>query len=227
MKNFFKDWTPFEKILTIIGLISSTILGIMNRSSFLSFISSYCNIFNAVLSSKGKIANYYFGIIGTLIYIYISFTERYYSEVITSSLIVMPITIYGLINWNRHRNDKGDSDVKIEKLDTKGILIPILSQIIMASPYYMMLKYFNNDLLIIQTLAMCITILAFYFMAKASPLSFIFFVLSSLTKVAMWINPLLHGDLSNLPLFISSLVFVIADTYGLINWDRMARQQEQ
>ncbi len=227
MEKYFKDWTLFEKIITVVGLITSTILGILNGSSIPSFISSYCNIFNAILSSKGKIASYYFGIIGTLIYIYISFTERYYSEVITSALIVLPITIYGLINWNRNRNDKGDSDVKIEKLDTKGILIPILSQVIMAGPYYMMLKYFNNDLLIIQTLSMCITILAFYFMAKASPLSFVFFILSSLTKVVMWINPLLHGNLKNLPLFISSLVFVITDTYGLINWNRMARQQEQ
>ena len=227
MKNYFKDWIPFEKIITIIGLASSTILGIMNNSSLLSFISSYCNIINAILSSKGKIANYYFGIIGTAIYIYISFTERYYAEVITSLFIVLPITIYGLINWNRNRNSKGDSDVRIERLDAKGIMIPILSQVVMAGPYYMMLKYFNNDLLITQTLSMCITILAFYFMAKASSLSFLFFLLSSLTKVVIWINPLLNGDLSNLPLFISSLVFVITDTYGLINWNRMAKQQKQ
>ena len=72
---------------------------------------------------------------------------------------------------------------------------------------------------------MCVTILSFYFMAKADPIFNMFFIINGLTRVVMWLIPMLNGDFSNVPLFLSNVVYCVNDTYGLINWRRMAKEQ--
>ena len=223
MKEFFKSWNLYEKIMLTIGLMITTLLSILTQSNFLAYINGYCNIFDSILSTKGKISYYYFCIVATSIYIYISFNEKYYSEVITSLFIVMPITIYGYFNWKK--NTSKDDEVKIKTLSNKEILIPFLVQVVMSVPYYYMLKYFNSDLLITQTINMCLTILAFYYLAKASPLAFIFFILSDIPKIVLWFIPVLQKDFTNIPLLTSNIIYFINDCYGLINWAKIAKKQ--
>lgn len=223
MKKIFSDWTPFEKILYFSSVIITTIISIITHSSFLAFINGFCNMTNAILSAKGKISNYYFGLIGNIIYVYVSYNARYYSEVIVNLLLVIPITVYGLVSWLR--NKKSEDEVRIVRLSKKQIIIPILSQVVMSIPYYFLLKHFNSELLVVSTFGMCITILAFYFMAKADPIFNFFFIINALTRIVMWIVPVLNGDFANIPLFMSNLVYFVNDTYGLINWTRMAKEQ--
>lgn len=223
MKKIFKDWTTFEKILYFTSVTVTTVISIITRSSYLALINGFCNMTNAILSAKGRISNYYFSLIGNVIYAYISFQSRYYSEVIMSVFLVIPITVYGLASWLRNR--KSDDEVRINKLSKRQIIIPILSQVIMSVPYYYLLKYFNSELLIISTFGMCVTILSFYFMAKADPIFNMFFIINGLTRVVMWLIPMLNGDFSNVPLFLSNVVYCVNDAYGLINWTRMAKEQ--
>lgn len=227
MKKLFEGWTPFEIVLFLSGQIVTFVIGIINRSNPFALIAGAFNICNAILSAKGRVANYYFGIIGNLIYSIISFQNRYYSEVITNFLIVMPISFYGLYNWIKRRREGKEEEVKIATLSTKEILIPILSQIVLAVPYYYMLKYFNTDMLVISTFSMIATILAFYFMAKASEIFYVFFILSAVPKIAFWIVPLFHGDTRNIPLLISNIVYLVNDIYGLYNWLKMKKEQKE
>ncbi len=224
MKKLFDDWTTFEKILYFGSVIITTVISIMTKSTLLAIINGFCNMTNAILSAKGKIANYYFGLVGNIIYVYISFVARYYSEVITNIFIVIPIMVFGLISWLRNR--RNDEDVKINKLSSRHIILAILSQVVMAVPYYFILKYFNTDLLMVSTIGMCITILAFYFMAKADPIFNYFFIVNAVTRMIMWGVPILNGNFSNVPLFMSNLVYFINDVYSLINWQKMAKQQQ-
>lgn len=225
MKNYFKDWTLFEKLILTLGLSVTAIVSFLTHSTLLSLINGICNISNSVLSAKGKISNYYFGIIGNIIYLYISFTTRYYSEVITVLFIVLPISIYGLINWLKGRKSEESDDVSIKSPTARQLLIPILSQVVMSIPYYLMLKHFNSNLLIVSTFGMCVTILAFYFMAKAYTVFNYFFIVNAITRMIMWGVPMLNGDFTNVPLFLSNLVYLINDIYSLFNWTRMEKQQ--
>ena len=227
MKNYFKDWTLFEKLILTLGLSITAAVSILTHSTLLSLINGICNILNSVLSAKGKISNYYFGIIGNIIYLYISYTTRYYSEVITVLFIVLPISIYGLINWLKGRRNEESDSVSINSPTAKAILIPILSQVVMSVPYYLMLKHFNSDLLIVSAFGMCVTILAFYFMAKAYTVFNYFFIINAITRMIMWIVPMLKGDFANVPLFLSNLIYLINDIYSLFNWKRMEKQQNQ
>ena len=227
MKNYFKGWSLFEKLILFVGLAVTTVISIVTKSTIPALINGICNILNSVLSAKGKISNYYFGIIGNIIYVFVSYNSRYYSEVITILLIVLPISIYGLYNWIKGRKNNDSDDVVINKPTRKQILLPILSQVIMSVPYYFMLKYFNNDLLVVSTFGMIVTILAFYFMAKAFTIFHYFFIINAITRLIMWGIPMLRGDFSNTPLFMSNLVYLVNDIYGLINWTKLEKQQTE
>jgi len=227
MKKIFSGWTPFEIILFLTGQIVTLVIGIYNRSNPFALIAGFSNICNAILSAKGRVSNYYFGILGNLIYSIISYQNRYYSEVITNFLIVMPISFYGLYNWLKRRREGKEEEVRIATLSKKEILIPILSQLIMAVPYYFMLKYFHTDMLVISTFSMVATILAFYFMAKASEIFYVFFILSAVPKIAFWIVPVFNGDTRNIPLLISNIVYLVNDIYGFYNWLKMKKEQKE
>ena len=219
-----KELNRFEKWYLSIGLAINLVIAYFSRSSFLSNLCSICSIFNAVYAAKGKISGYLFGFVATATYIFIAFSQRYYSEMIVN-IAVFLITIYGFINWLNHRDER--HNVIFQKISKKEIILSLLSQLLLFPVYYKIFAYFDNRLVLVSTINMCFTILAFYYNARISKLTFIILIIGGVFKSILWIVPVVEGDLTNVPILVSCFLYLICDLYGYLNWTKMEKLQKQ
>ena len=219
-----KEFNLYEKCYLILGTILLVIIAIVSRSNILSLIYSLLCLLNAVCIAKGKIIGYVFEIIATIIYLYISFTQKFYSEVFTSICLLMPSSIYGLYNWSK--NQSQTSTVIIKDMSKKELYFSIISQIILYPLYLFVLDHFNSSLIYISALSICITALAVYHMAKASPLAYFFFIIKDIVGISLWIYPILLGESGSVTVFVTFLLYGLNDCYGLFNWKKIKASQQ-
>ena len=222
----FKGWNLFEKTFLIGGSIITLLLAILSKSDFLSTVYGLLCVGSAIYIAKGKVIGNFFGIVSSLIYSYLSYQHRLYSEVIVSLFLILPITIYGFISWLKNQNADTQT-ITIKKLENKELILAIISQIIMYFAYYHLLKYFNTEMLYISALSICISVLAFYFLSRMTPITYYAFVLKDIIALSLWIYPLLKGKTTTFAVFFSNIIFLINDIYGIFSWKALAKKQSQ
>lgn len=135
--RIFKNWTRFEIIWLITFTLVNIYLFFAWSDSLLGLISSISGMVCVVLVAKGKIANYYFGIIQTLTYAYIAYGYGLYGEAMLNALFYFPVQFIGIYLWRKHKTNrdvKGE-DVKVRSLTKKGWLYTVVSIVVLTIGY--------------------------------------------------------------------------------------------
>lgn len=223
IKNYFKNWNLYEKLFLIFGLSITILVSLITKSSLISMMYVITYILNALLTSKGKPESYIFGFTGIIFYGYLSYQQKYFGELIIILFMSIPVMIMGVISWLKNRDDE---TIIINTISKKEIVLVLLSQVIMFFGYYYILKLFNTNMLIVSTLSIIMSLLALYFGARRSELSFYFYILNDIVGIALWLVPIVNGDTANFSVILGPLLLFINDNYGVINWKRIKKKQK-
>ena len=86
-------------------------------------ISSLSGMLCVVLVAKGKIGNYYFGIIQTILYAYISYTYSLYGEAMLNAIFYLPLQFVGVYLWKKNKTQKSTvgEEVAVKKIDEERL----------------------------------------------------------------------------------------------------------
>ncbi len=223
IKNYFKNWNLFEKIFLPFGIITTIIVSVVTKSSIISTLYVITYITNALLNSKGRPECYIFGFIGIIFYGYLSYHQKYFGELIIIVFMSIPVMIMGVISWLKNRDDE---TIIINTISIKEIVLVLLSQVIMFFGYYYILKLFNTNMLIVSTLSIIMSLLALYFGARRSELSFYFYILNDIVGIALWLVPIINGETNNFSVVLGPILLFINDNYGIFNWKRIKKKQQ-
>lgn len=226
IKEYFKEWNKFEIYLVLIGILSSIIVGIYFNSPIVAVGYSVSSIITAMLQAKGKVESQFFSIAVCLLYSYISYTNRYFGEVIFYMLVMFPMAIGGIISWMRHKSEKTNT-VEVNEIKKKEWILIFIVSVIAFVVFYNLLKYFNTNELIVSTFSMIASFLAIYLLVRRSKYSFIFYLINDVILILLWIIPVLNGQLVLIPMIIEPLILFISDCYGTLNWNKMEEAQEE
>lgn len=219
----FKDWTKFEILFLFIGTLLALILTPVFNGTIIDLLYTLLYFWTALLLAKGKYSCYIIGIISTFFYAYVSYTNNYYGEIIISMFCTLPLMIIGLINWLKNQDDT--KTVIIKEINKKELIIVLLSQAIMFSGYYYLLKYFNTSNLFVSTLSIVASLIATYLTARRSEYGFIGFIINDLILITLWGLPVINGNLNLIPVLLCPLLLLINDIYGVYNWKKLKEEQ--
>lgn len=219
----FKDWNKFEILFLFIGTLLAFILTPVFNATIINLLYTLLYFWTALLLAKGKYSCYIIGIISTFFYAYVSYTNSYYGEVIISMFCTLPLMIIGLINWLKNQDDT--NTVIIKEITKKELIIVLLSQAIMFSGYYYLLKYFNTSNLFVSTLSIVASLIATYLTARRSEYGFIGFIINDLILITLWGLPVINGSLNLIPVLLCPLLLLINDIYGVYNWKKLKELQ--
>ena len=220
----FKDLNRFEKNYLLIGITINLIISYITKSAFLAIVNGILSLFVGVYNAKGKVVVFYFTIVETLAYIIISYQQRYYSEVFINLFFHVPLTMYSIYKWTHNQNAKTKT-ISVSTQTRKQMMTIIMSQVIMSVGYYYFFKWMGNEMLLVSTINMVLTILALYFNAVMSEYTFVCFMMSASIKIILWSAPLFKGDFSAVPILIGCVMYLVIDIYGLNNWRRLKKEQ--
>ena len=126
-EEFLSGWKPFEVAWVVIFLAAQIIAYVLAPDRPLGMISGIAGILCVVLVSKGKISNYFFGLIFAYTYFYVSWGNNFLGEMNTALYVYIPSQFIGYFMWKQHmQNDNGGESViylTIIKLNTRYALL--------------------------------------------------------------------------------------------------------
>lgn len=264
----FKQWRRFEKIWLIsflVIIIAATVYFSLTGTDYSNFqsiilnwvispVSAISGIFCVVLAAKGKISNWMYGVLNSILYGYLAYRSGYYGDAIINIVYFLPTQFIGLMFWKTRLQNKSKVDVKMRKLTAKqGIGILVLS-LTVAVAFGLCLHYVDNWFLVVMkrnvsiysyfeqifgTRAVLVgpimdsttevtQVLAQIFMVLAFAEQWIFWIITNIITIIMWVIVMIADPSSiswALPTLIMWIAYLINSVYGWTMWKRGASRE--
>ncbi|PMC59131.1 nicotinamide mononucleotide transporter PnuC [Dolosicoccus paucivorans] len=223
-KSFFADWTTFEKVWLVVSTILITTTSIIMKDTPLTLVSSIAGVISVVLTAKGKIENFYFGMFQVVTYAYICYHAHLYGEVMYN-LAMVPAIIIGYINWKRHMQD-GDSEVSARNLSKKGWIILIIGTLAAIAFYNLFLQYLGGNFTLMDAVSTTFSVVATILMLARYSEQWIMWLSVNVASILLWLMSAGY-DGSGYTIMVMWGAYFFNSLYGFLNWRKMAAQSKK
>lgn len=225
MKNLFKDWNLFEKIwlVTFVAIILAT--GFIFKDTWMGITSSLTGVLCVVLVAKGKISNYFFGVINTALYAYISYKTNLYGEAMLNAFFYLPIQFIGFYLWKKNMDSNdGVHTVKAKSLTGKGWLYTILTVAIVSVAYGIFLHEIGSQQAGLDAVAVVLSMTAQLLMLKRFAEQWLLWIVVNVLTIALWLNVFIHSG-NSVTVLVMWCSYLTNSIYGYVKWRKLAKEQ--
>ncbi|MGE5703802.1 MAG: nicotinamide riboside transporter PnuC [Clostridia bacterium] len=225
--GMFREWTRFEKGWLLLFALINVYLFFAMEDSLLGLISSLTGMMCVVLVAKGKIANYYFGIVQTATYAYISYTYSLYGEAMLNALFYLPVQFVGIYMWSKNRTPqsiKGE-DVKIKRLTVLGWVYVIGIAVIGSLLYAQLLHAIGGQAVRLDSAAVVLSILAQILMLKRFAEQWALWIAVNVLSISLWVVTLITQGGNDINMVVMWSAFLLNSIYGYYNWTKLSNVQ--
>lgn len=227
MRKWLQDWTLFEKLWLALFTVIMVYLFFAFKDSTLGLISSLTGMLCVVLAAKGKISTYYFGMVQTSTYAYISYSYGLYGEAMLNALFYFPIQFIGLYMWSRHKT--GDSitgeDVVVKRLSRRG-WVKLVSVAVLGSVIYAMLLYYIGGKQVgLDSAAVVLSMIAQVLMLNRYVEQWALWITVNVLSIALWTVTLIRTGGNDYNMVVMWSAFLANSIYGYTNWVKLSKAQ--
>lgn len=225
IKDFFIRLTAFEWLLWLGSAAMITVSYLLaGEYDILTLIASLIGVTALIFTAKGNVLGPVILIFFSLFYGYISFTQQYYGEIFTYVGMSAPVSAVSVITWLK--NPYSSSEVKTSKVTAKTMTVLLIATVVVTAIFYFILKWCGTASLIVSTVSVATSFLASMLTTLRSPFYAAAYALNDIVLIVLWIIAS-AGDISCITMVVCFVVFLINDLYGLINWLKMQKKQEE
>ncbi len=211
--------------LSSVLLITVSFFG-FNGTDYLTLFASLIGVTSLIFNAKGNPIGQLLMVIFSLLYGIISYTFAYYGEMLTYLGMTMPIAIFALISWLRNPYNGNRSEVKVNTLGKKELLMMSLAAIIVTGIFYFVLKSFNTSNLVPSTVSVTTSFVAVYLTFRRSPFFALAYAANDLVLIVLWVLAGL-ADIRYISVVVCFAAFLINDVYGFLSWQKMKKRQTE
>lgn len=224
------QWAIFERSWLIVFTIINLALFFLTDGSILGFIASMTGMLAVVLVAKGRISNYFFGIIQVSVYGYLAYTYSLFGEAMLNILFYLPTQFIGLYLWSRNKVSKEESttgeQVEVKRLTGKqwvGLSVLTVSSVIF---YALLLKNIGGASVGLDSITTVLSVIAQILMLKRYAEQWIMWIVINVLSIIMWLVVLLAQEGNDWSMLVMWSAFLFNSIYGYINWVKMGKKQE-
>lgn len=227
IKSFLAYFTRFEKILwsvSVILILSAFIF--LENNGVLTLIATLVGITALLFNAKGNPIGPLLIIVFSILYGIISFTFRYYGEMVTYMGMSLPMALLSLITWLKNPYKGKRSQVTVNEIKKKELIFLSILSVVVTVIFYFILKYFGTANLIISSLSIFTSFIAAYLTFRRSPYFALAYAINDLVLIVMWILASLKS-LGYVSVIICFAIFLVNDSYTFVSWLKMQKKQAE
>lgn len=225
MKRLLSYFTKVELVIWFSSLLFIVVsFALFDRGNYLALIASLLGATSLIFCAKGNPIGMVLMIVFCLIYGYISWTFRYYGEMMTYVLMSLPMSVFSLISWLKNPYKGKISEVAVCKLRRNDILLLVLLTAAVTVGFYFILSYFNTANLGASTLSVTTSFFAVFLTYKRSPYYALAYAANDIVLIVLWTLATQY-DISYISVVICFVTFLANDIYGFISWRKMQQKQ--
>ena len=217
-QELFGGWKPFEAAWLLIFIAAQIGIYIYNPDSILGMVSGVSGIICNVFVSKGKISNYFFGLIFAYTYFYISLGANFLGEMNTTLYVYIPAQFIGYFLWKANmQKEQGVDAVVAKALTAKGWMGLIAFLVIGTFLFVQLLNHFGGSSTGLDGLSTIIVIAAQALMVLRYREQWLLWILLNIISIALWAE--------NTSMYVMYSAYLLNSLYRYYNWSKLQKVQ--
>ena len=227
MKKITNYFTKFELFLWLFSMAVITLSSIVfDKQNYLNLICSLLGATALIFCAKGNPIGSAIMIVFSVIYAIISYSFRYYGEMLTYLLMTLPMSVLCLISWLKNPFNGNKSQVEIADLKSKDLFVMVALTLAITTAFFFILKALNTTNLTVSTISIATSFFAAFLTYKRSPYFALAYAVNDLVLIVLWIYASFYNT-AYASVATCFVTFLINDIYGFINWLTMKKNQRE
>ncbi len=222
LKNYFSTTDLMLWCSSVILIILSFFY--FDGENYLTLYASLVGVTSLIFNAKGNPFGQFLMIIFSLLYGIISFTFKYYGEMLTYVGMTMPMAIFALFAWLKNPYEGNKAEVKVNRISKTECIYVWIATVIVTTIFYFILQYFNTANIIPSTLSVTTSFLAVYLTFRRSASFAVAYAANDIILIVLWLLASMQ-DIRYISVVVCFSAFFINDMYVFLNWRRMEQRQ--
>ena len=215
-QELFGGWKPFEAAWLLLFIAVQIGIYIYNPDSILGMVSGIAGIICNVFVSKGKISNYFFGLIFAYTYFYISLGANFLGEMNTTLYVYIPAQFIGYFLWKANMQKEQNSAAVIAKALTVKGWIGLLAFLSIGTLLFVeLLNYYGGSSTGLDGLSTIIVIAAQVLMVLRYREQWLLWIVLNIISIALWAE--------NTSMYVMYSAYLLNSLYGYYNWSKLQK----
>lgn len=223
LKDYFTKTEKLLWLISVVMIVSSYLA--FDRGSVISLIASLVGVTAIILNAKGNPFGQFLMVIFSILYGIISYSFRYYGEMITYVLMTGPMALFALISWLRHPYKGNKAEVEVNNVTKKEITAISVLTVIITVIFYYLLGFFGTANLLISTFSVTTSFVAVSLTYLRSEYFSVAYAMNDIVLIILWAYAALF-DISYISVVICFAAFLANDIYAFLSWQKMKKKQQ-
>ncbi len=225
LKNEISGWKKWEVMWLASACFIIISLSIYWKETMVGIISATSGVICVVCTGKGKVSAFFFGIINTILYGYISYQSKFYGEVMLNIMYYLPMQFYGMYAWKQHMSI--DTGEVIKRQMTKKSIFKLFGIIILlVLAYGHFLTTIDGNLAYVDALSTIISIVAMIISIRRYAEQWILWIIVNVVTIFMWGYAFIVLGTESIATLLMWCVYLINAIIMYIKWKKEASQNE-
>lgn len=224
VKKELNGWKKIE----IIGLFTVLTLILINaiivKDNPIAVISAFCGILYTIIAGKGKISCYFFGLSGSWCYVWLSFLNSLWGNMLLYLCYYIPMQILGIFKWKKHLK-KDTKEIVKTRLSNKNRIILLFIGVLGSIITSIILHCFHDKSPIADGITTFLSVLGMYLTVRRAIEQWVIWMVVNGISALMWINLVLHGTKTYSTVIMWVVYFVLA-IYFYFEWKKVLNKNE-
>lgn len=224
MKGYFTKLEIALWSVSTSAIVASFLL--FDRANYMTLAASVIGVTSLIFNAKGNPFGQLLMVVFSVLYGIISYTFRYYGEMITYLGMTAPMAAFALISWLRNPFKGNKAEVAVNRTHRREVYGMLLLSAAVTAFFYFILAHFHTANIVPSTLSVTTSFIAVYLTFRRSPYFALAYAANDIVLIVLWTLASIE-NITYVSVLICFIMFLVNDLYGFINWKRMEKRQLQ
>lgn len=220
IKNELSGWKKLEVLWLFAACVIITGLSIYWKDTVMGIISATTGVACVVLTGKGKLSAYIFGLVNCVLYAIIAYNAKLYGETMLNAIYYIPMQFVGFYVWNKNMN-KESHEVKKIHMKNKTRLLWALAMALGTVIYGLILKAMGDAMPFVDSFTTVSSVIAMIVSVKMFAEQWWIWILVDIFSVYMWWCNFAAGS-DNLATLLMWVVYLGNAIIMCVKWEKEA-----
>lgn len=225
VKKELSGWKKYEVITLLFIFVLIFANAILKGDSIVAVCSAVCGILYTAIAGKGKISCYFFGLMGSLCYIWLALSNALWGNMLLYLCYYIPMQILGIFRWKEHLQKNSQEIVKT-KLSFPERFGYFIIAILGSALTIFILNHFNDKSPVMDGIATFLSILGMYFTVRRCIEQWVIWMVVNALTFVMWLNLVIHGTKAYATVIMWGVYFILA-IYFYVVWKKEMNSKKE
>ncbi|UQZ32663.1 nicotinamide mononucleotide transporter [Paenibacillus sp. PK3_47] len=215
-------WKMFEVVWLVVFTLTGIIFTFLSKDSVFGFTVFITGVLCVVLTAKGKLMSYVFGMYNTFGYAYLAYINGLFGEVMLNLLFFVPMNLIGFYMWKQNYQS---GKLSMRQMEGKGIVL--VGAVCIAGT---LLLGFGLSFIpgqnspYIDAVTTVLSVVATILMVRRFKEQWLVYIVLNMFTVLLWSIRTLDGSAEGPLMIVMWSAYLLNAAYGYYNWNKGAKE---